>query len=279
MAPELDTHAPFVYVPILTANTQRHKFVFLCGLHKSGTSPLFRILRDHPQISGFSETGAPEDEGQHLQTVVPTAKFYGGPGRFALATQAHLTEKSELVNHENARRLFTEWSQYWNLSRPFLLEKSPPNLIRTRFLQTIFPDSYFITILRHPIAVSLATQKWSGTNLPSLFRHWLHSHTLFERDRPYLRNSLVIKYEDLIRNTQNTLDEIHAFLGLSEQLCADLNSGGNDRYFATWKNLATEKNGREACDQLIAQYENEVQHFGYSLANCEKLLPIPMPVG
>ncbi len=98
-------------------NLNRYKFIFLCGLHRSGTSPLFRILREHPQISGFFNTGVPEDEGQHLQTVFPAAKVYEGPGRFGFAREAHLTDESGLVMAENRQKLFAEWSKYWD-ARP-----------------------------------------------------------------------------------------------------------------------------------------------------------------
>ena len=56
-----------------------HRFVFLAGLHRSGTTLLARLLAAHPEISGFSETGVPADEGQHLQGVYPAAREYGGP--------------------------------------------------------------------------------------------------------------------------------------------------------------------------------------------------------
>ena len=62
-----------------------HRFVFLAGLHRSGTTLLARLLAAHPEVSGFSGTGVPADEGQHLQTVYPAAKVYGGPGRFGFA--------------------------------------------------------------------------------------------------------------------------------------------------------------------------------------------------
>ena len=45
------------------------KIILVCGLHRSGTSLLFQILRDHPDISGFRNTGVNQDEGQHLQSV------------------------------------------------------------------------------------------------------------------------------------------------------------------------------------------------------------------
>ena len=60
-------------------------FIFVCGLHRSGTSVLHRAIRAHPDISGIDGTKSPEDEGQHLQSVyLPGGKF-GGPGAFALA--------------------------------------------------------------------------------------------------------------------------------------------------------------------------------------------------
>ena len=58
------------------------KIIFICGLHRSGTSLLYKILKNQSQISGLEETKVVEDEGQHIQTVYPTALTYGGPGKF-----------------------------------------------------------------------------------------------------------------------------------------------------------------------------------------------------
>jgi hypothetical protein len=248
-----------------------HKFIFVCGLHRSGTSPLFRILRDHPQVSGFANTGVPEDEGQHLQTVFPSALKYGGPGHFGFSPEVRLTEESELITAENRARLWTEWSKYWDLGRPYLLEKSPPNLLRTRFLQAIFPNSYFIVVTRHPIAVSLATRKWARSSLSSLIEHWLHCHALFERDRPFLRKALVVKYEDLIESTEVEFSRISEFLGLAPSSCAGLNRDGNERYVTVWRNLAETKAWNKVYFRIVAQYESQVQRFGYSLKSVGKL--------
>jgi len=135
----------------------KNRHLFLCGLHRSGTSVLHRCLREHPSISGFENTGVPQDEGQHLQTVFRPAHALGGPGRFGLDPRAHLTEASELVTAANRERIAAEWGRHWDASCSYLMEKSPPNLLRTRFLQAIFPESSFITITRHPIATAFAT--------------------------------------------------------------------------------------------------------------------------
>ena len=140
-----------------------HRFVFLAGLHRSGTTLLARLLAAHPQVSGFSGTGAPADEGQHLQRVYPSDHEYGRPGRFGFAPEMHLTESSPLLSEESARTLWEEWSPHWDLSSSMLLEKSPPNLLKTRFLQALFPASSFVVVVRHPIPVSLATARWRRT--------------------------------------------------------------------------------------------------------------------
>jgi len=242
-----------------------HKFIFLCGLHRSGTSPLFRILREHPEISGFRDTGVPEDEGQHLQTVFPAAKSYGGPGRFGFAQEAHLTEKSALVTSENQQRLIAEWSKHWDLGKPCLLEKSPPNLIRTRFFQALFPGSHFIVITRHPIAASLATRKWASSSLESLIEHWLHCHRIFELDRPHLRHVHVLKYEDLIRDTDTELERIYGFLRLEPHPSQPLNPAGNEPYLSEWRQFSGDATGRALVRRIVEKYDKKIRPYGYSL--------------
>jgi len=257
----------------------RYKFIFLCGLHRSGTSPLFRILRDHPEISGFRNTGVPEDEGQHLQTIFPAAKTYGGPGRFGFAQEAHLTEKSRLVTSENRGKLFADWAKYWDLTKSNLLEKSPPDLIQTRFLQALFPNSYFVVISRHPIAVSLSTSKWANCSLDSLVKHWVHCHDLFELDRPHLNRVLVIRYEDLIQSTTMSVRQICEFLDLAPHVPTPLNPAGNDPYFTIWRNLSLAKGRTEEFRQIVQRYERKVRSYGYSLVDFSVITPPVSSVG
>src|SRR4029077_19555861 len=194
---------------------EKHRFVFLAGLHRSGTTLLARLLAGHPEISGFSGTGVPADEGQHLQTVYPPASVYGGPGRFGFAPESHLTEDSPLVSEENARAIFEQWSEHWDLTRPVLLEKSPPNLLKTRFLQALYPGSAFVVIVRHPIPVSIPTARWRGTRrYDRMFAHWLRCHALFEAHREHLARGHLRRYEQLVRAPAGTLRETFEFLEL-----------------------------------------------------------------
>ena len=93
--------------------SDKHKFVFICGLHRSGTTILHECMRDHPDISGFYDTGAPHDEGQHLQDVFLPAYKFGGPGKFGFDQRAALNENSELITDINKRKLYKDWCRHW----------------------------------------------------------------------------------------------------------------------------------------------------------------------
>jgi Sulfotransferase family len=246
---------------------EAHRFVFLAGLHRSGTTLLARLLSAHPEISGFSGTGMPADEGQHLQSVYPAAKEYGGPGRFGFARESHLTESSPLASEAGARKLFEEWSPHWDLSRPLLLEKSPPNLLKTRFLQALFPDSAFVVIVRHPIPVSIPTARWRGTRrYDRMFEHWLRCHALFEADREHLERVHVLTYEQLVRDPARVLGGIFGFLGLEPIPPSEpVEDGANEKYFRQWQELKRDLRMRAYLDLVSLRYERPVRRYGYSL--------------
>lgn len=75
--------------------------IFIGGLHRSGTSLLHEILRRHPAVSGFANTGVPKDEGQHLQTVYPPASAFGGPGLFGFNRASFMNEDHPLATIES----------------------------------------------------------------------------------------------------------------------------------------------------------------------------------
>jgi Sulfotransferase family len=251
-----------------------HRLVFLGGLHRSGTTLLGRCLADHPLVSGLSGTGVPADEGQHLQNVYRPAKAYGGPGRFAFSPEAHLTEDSPLVSEEAREHILAAWRPYWDLDCPYLLEKSPPNLVRMRFFQALFPDAFFVVITRHPIAVSYATQKFRTRaqrfrrrmKLPHLLRHWVVAHQIFREDEPHLENVVVERYERLVREPDACLRAVYDHLGV-EVLPAqrEVRSGGNERYFERWREALSSPSGAAELEPLRQELEPQVRELGYSL--------------
>ena len=163
------------------------KYIFLCGLHRSGTSILQQILGNSPLISKHTNTKKPEDEGQHIQSIYKPAKYFGGPGNFANNESYHYTSDCFLLTKENNDKIISEWNKYWDLSKPILLEKSPPNIIHSLYLQEIVKKSYFIIIIRHPLIVSLATIKFNNLSIDHLINHWIQAHNIIYNDKSFLK--------------------------------------------------------------------------------------------
>lgn len=268
------------------------KYVFVCGLHRSGTSVLGRNIARLENCTGFKNTGILMDEGQCLQDVYPIAAEYGGVGRFGFDPRTHRTETSELLTPENVARLRASWHAYWDNNKTIFVEKTPGNLLMTRFLQAAFPNSYFVVIRRHPVAASMAGQKWTVnvTSLDNLFAHWLHCHELFEADKKYLKHVYELKYEDYVANPAKYHEEIAKFLGtrvpappkddkfryvvqwpnpgglrVPESAMEETTAAHNQKYFDRWSKLVQNSLFKGYYRHILRNYEPGFRKFGYSL--------------
>jgi hypothetical protein len=280
-----------------TAMAQEHdqtqlKYVFVCGLPRSGTSLLGRNIARMENCTGFKNTGVLEDEGRFLQDVYPTEGDCGGPGRFGFDPRAHLTEKSPLLTRENVAKLRASWHAHWDNSRGIFVEKTPANLLMTRFLQAAFANSYFVVIKRHPIPVGMAAQKWkvNVTSLYNMFEHWLHCHALFEQDKKYLNHIYELRYEDYVEYPAKYHEEIATFIGtrvpeppkedrfrdvaqwrnpsgsrVPERAMEEPTGAHNKKYFDRWCNLLTTSCFRHYYRHLVNKYESSFSTYGYSL--------------
>ncbi|AXO34349.1 sulfotransferase family protein [Micromonospora chalcea] len=238
----------------------RRRFLIMGGMHRSGTTLLAALVGTNPQVAGFRQTGAPMDEGQYLQTVCPYDEQHGGPGRFAYAPGAHMTEHHELASPATARLLREQWDRYLDPGRPVVLEKSPPNLLRFRFFQRLFPGSRFVLVKRHPVAVAMSTRKWTpALTVRQLVEHWLHAHELARADATHLDAMLTVRYEDLMDDPDRTLGAVAAFGGLPPVFdVGDLDRDTNTRYLRAWRQ------GPGADDDL-ADLADRVARYGYRL--------------
>jgi hypothetical protein len=220
----------------MSDQTNRH--IFVCGLHRSGTSLITRSLAEHPQITGFQNTGVIEDEGQFLQTVMPLEITYGGVGRFGFDPRAHLTEASSLNTPANAQKLLSEWNRHWDDNRRVRIEKTPSNLLRMRLLAELARPSHFIIVTRHPVAACLATLKWTEGNLFRLLSHWVHCYRIARSDALRLHHVAWTSYEAFVADPEGERNRLLAFAGLPP--CKGLTSSvrnENQKYFDQWRQM------------------------------------------
>jgi hypothetical protein len=152
--------------------------------------------------------------------------------------------------------LWHSWAPHWDLSRPVLIEKSPPNLIRARFLQEVFPNAKFIFVIRHPLAVSAATQKWSKQPIAELIQHWVQAHRIFLDDLPQIKSWAWVRYEDLSADAAMTLRDLFKFTGLEPTSPTRSINDSNLAYFSA---IA------EPIDTKIIRNLEVIETFGYIL--------------
>lgn len=188
------------------------RIVFVCGLHRSGTTLLERLLAARYELS-YLRAKVPESEGQHMQSVYRPAHHYGGPGRFAFS-HAMRDDLPDLWKARDCReRIMAEWSRFVVGDSPTLIEKSPPNLTKIDWLRQVFPESRFVIMVRDPRATSGATQKWSGTSLAELMMHW---NAAYSQAMAAFREEdcVVIRYEDLTDAPEAEIGRVAEFLQL-----------------------------------------------------------------
>jgi hypothetical protein len=157
------------------------------------------------------------------------------------------------------------------MTRPVLLEKSPPNLLMGRFLQALFPEASFIMMIRHPVAVARATSKWTRGSSQALISHWLEAYELMVEDVPFLERVIVVRYEDLVSSPDSVMAGVFSFLGLpSAPLDIPIQPGINEKYLQEW--LRPGPRAFVARRRAKAKFSSRVERFSYELES-------PTPVG
>jgi hypothetical protein len=190
-------------------------YIFICGLHRSGTTLLEELISSFFDVSCLRMT-ALKNEGQFAQEVYPPASVFGGPGKFAFNPYEQI-QLNKLKNYsEYQTRIMSDWGKYVVGNSHTLLEKSPPNLTKIWWLRLVFPESKFIIITRDPVVTSLATQKWSKTSLELLLEHWNVAYSKAYLDSNE-KDTIFIKYEDLCENLEIVLNQIGKFTFLTQK--------------------------------------------------------------
>jgi len=197
------------------------KWVFVVGCYNSGTTLLSEVLASHEKI-GYLPT-----EGHFLTDQFPSEYDIGISRMWMLREDLYRLHEND--TGPDIIRLKKEWGMRMSdTSKDVLLEKSPQNGARTRWLQKHFNNSHFICMIRNGYAVAEGISrkakpecqigKWP---IHMSAQQWCLSNRVFREDSKYLDKFIWVRYEDFTADPNRELDKIFNFIGLS--VAGDIN--------------------------------------------------------
>lgn len=193
------------------------KWVFIVGCYNSGTTLLSEVLASHDKI------GSLPTEGHFLTDQFPS-EYDIGISRMWMMRE-DLYRLSEDDEGPDVTRLKKEWAMRMsNRSKPVLLEKSPQNGARCRWLQKHFENAYFIGVVRNGYAVAEGISrkanpecqvgKWA---INTSAKQWRISNEVLSNDAEHLKNFMWTRYEDFTEDPEREVSRILHFLELDKE--------------------------------------------------------------
>ena len=199
--------------------------IFIFGCCNSGTTILWEALKSHPQLSG------PPVEGQDLPGMPRKMTHFLGNRTFRLwahpkFNMSYYFTVDDTTKHD-VQAIREVFSRYIKPDTR-LVTKSPADTLRARMIQEYFKDENpsFIIIIKngHAVAEGIRRKrlwdedrpKYKGlkTTIAQAAEQWLWANWVIVTLKSYLKNYLIIKYEDLVEDPKDTLTKVFDFLRL-----------------------------------------------------------------
>ncbi|MDM7859632.1 sulfotransferase [Alteromonas sp. ASW11-36] len=198
----------------LTPMPKPEKWTFIVGCYNSGTTLLSELMGKHPSISALPT------EGHFITDQFLKDYDLGIPRMWVDREDIFCLNEND--PGPDVERIKKEWAMRLDLSKPVLVEKSPPNAARTRWFQKHFENAHFIGIVRNGYAVAEGISRKGdpksikeGWPIGKSAWQWARSNQVMLDDAEQLDKFHLVRYEDLATDPQTELDKIAAFLGLA----------------------------------------------------------------
>lgn len=233
-----------------------HRFLFILCPPYAGSTLMREIICSSPQVS-------------------PTNIFGVGEGQF-------LPEITQMVDR---RRRWDEnldypwpsikrvWLKYWDTSKPVLMDKSPPNLIRAESIQAYFKPAWFIVMTRNPYAHCEGMMRRDRITTEAAARFIVKCLRHQKQNAELLERNCVIRYEDLVFDPQAVKRKLGQFMPELEAIVVDKLFTAHNHKFQRLPvtDFNPESIGRLTAGQILAlnqEFLGEeplLAYFGYDL--------------
>jgi hypothetical protein len=165
-------------------------YIFVLCPPYSGSTILWKLVATSEAVSSFPK------EGQYLPETV------------------------ELMGHRPWKpdtkmpwdQIIPIWETYWDMDKPLLIEKSPPNLVRTDEILQHFDPVYFLIMVRNPYALCEGLIRRNKRSPERAARFAVRQLQWQADNAEKLENAICFTYEDLTEKPQEVAAKIEAFI-------------------------------------------------------------------
>lgn len=210
-------------------------FVFVLGAPRSGTTLLRTLIGNHSRIADLPET--PWIFGSYgPPTSLRDLKEYLMRDEHGVLPHVKGMEEADIDRAVRGflERLFERYVS--SMSAEKLLFKTPDDIIYLDQMIAIFPDAYYIHIVRDGRDVTLSTMGnfrrisvYGETTAFNCLRRWVDFERRIRARRANMSRYVSITYESLVQNTEKTMRTISDFLEVFfEDSMTEINIDGHD---------------------------------------------------
>lgn len=189
----------------------KQTFVFIAGATNSGTGLLRDLMKPNPEMSVLPK------EGHHYCKALPRERPGHKRRLFGLYVHRYRWAAANPEDPDfrtRAKKVYLSYTKKWDMTKPFLVEKSPHNLMRSPFMAEAFKPAKFVVIVRNPYAVCEGLQRRRKHPLDLCARHWRNAYSLMREDiEQYSLDAVTVYYEHLVSDADAVLGQIGEFLG------------------------------------------------------------------
>jgi hypothetical protein len=211
----------------MTNTIDGKKLVFLVGSQRSGTTWLYLLLSQSPAIAPLYETRL---FSNYLRSCFQTWSDRAGASRTMDGLHNFVTDAQyrAMLREFAAAALATGTANHPSAS--VILEKSPDHALFAEDILSIFPDAYFLHIVRDPRAVVASLKAISPSwgmawTVAGACERWL-THVNAARDIPSITSHYhEVRYEDLIAAGPRVLSAVFEWIGVA------VSPGDCEQYF------------------------------------------------
>ena len=236
------------------------KYLFILCPPFQGSTLIYRLMDTSPSVSTFLGKAPHMGEGQCF--IANTDKLYS----------ENRWNKDYEINFQLTEKHF---NRNWDMSKPVLCDKSPPNIIRADKIYDYFSkrgEVYFIIQIRDPYTTNYGSGHFGGKNTLNVTPKEI-SYKLWDRFaqmqkdtyEKYKDNSILITYEELcddIHVVSNKILNKMPFIGsLGPEII--INSPGNGR-LGKLKKVTSIKDG-ESKTEYFNDNNELLNYFNYKI--------------